>query len=638
MNKTILKNKFIIIYFLILVLLTSGIIWLFLNSDATLNDANKEITKIEISRAKDFAQNIQMQINSLVSKNLVKTVEKQSEIQKQITNILSLFSNEQYRYVYLIYIDPKGKFRYLADGSKDLDQRGELNQKFDPLSPIWSDILTQKKPVYDTQQNISDLWITYLYPIKKTGKIEAILAFDISAKEYKSLISVVQPIHNFLLIISILLVFILLFSLFQMLIYFRQRKRTNIDTLTHLYNRNYLEEIKKNIDLKRSAIAIADIDYFKKINDNFGHDIGDIVLETIAKRLLGATRTLDIIIRYGGEEFLIIFNQQINNKMLKETANRILSFISKQPVRIKDRNIYVTISMGINPASSHSITLDEAISNADRMLYLAKTSGRNRVAILNEKIEDNHILLLNEVSNAISEGRLKAYFQPILDIKTDKIVKYEALARIIGNNGGIFSPIQFLPMIKRTNVYRILTKNMLLEAFKIIRNYQISVSVNFDIGDFFDETLFDIVKDLINKNKEYANLLTIEILEDTMITDMENFVKRLNILKKMDIKIAIDDFGAGYSSFNYIINIKPDILKIDGSIISRLLIDDNAKTVIKGITSICQSLDIHSIAEFVESKEVLNILEAYGVDMAQGYYVGKPEPLAEFPIPQQLIS
>ncbi|MDX1809458.1 MAG: bifunctional diguanylate cyclase/phosphodiesterase [Sulfurospirillaceae bacterium] len=619
-----LKNRLIAVYFVILIFLTSGITWLYINSDLSLSGSNKEIANIEVMRAKNFGENIITQIQSLAPLNLVQTIKESKKLQRRITNILSLFSNEQYRYVYLIYPDSQGKLRYLADGSKELNQRGELNQKFDPLSPLWTEVIKNKKPIYTTQQNISDLWITYLYPIVKANKIEAILAFDISAKEYTDLMKVVTPLHNFLLIISIFMVFILIFSLFQMYLYLKQQKKTNIDALTRLYNRHYLDEKRKDIDLSKCAIIIVDIDHFKRINDNFGHDVGDIVLETIAKRLLSATRIFDAVIRYGGEEFLIILHKQVDTKTIREISNRILSSVSKQPIRAETRNLHVTVSMGINPPTIDKISLEEAIANADRMLYLAKTSGRNRIVILNEEIGDSHILLIDEVSLAIQEERLCAYFQPILDIKTNKIKKYEALVRIIGKDGRVFVPAQFLRMIKKTGVYRALTKSILLEAFDTIKKNNISVSVNFDVGDFFDDTLFENVKDLISENIKYANLLTIEILEDTLISDMDNFVKRLNILKKMNIQIAIDDFGSGYSSFNYLIHIRPDILKIDGSIISKLLIDENAKTIIQGIVNICKSLNICSIAEFVESAEVLEILKGYGVDMAQGYYIGRP--------------
>jgi len=618
------KNLVIKLYFIVLILIAVGVFALYLTSDSTLKNEENEIIKIEKLHAQNFASNLSERIKKLIPNNLVSTLRDNEALREHISSLLSLFSNDQYRYVYLIYKDKKGSYRYLADGSKDIDERGEFDQKFNPLSTIWEKALHTKKPQYTIQKNIKNLWITYLYPLTQYKNTNAILAFDISMHEYKTLTQIVRPIHKLLVVISTILFMVLLFILFQTYIYVRQRKRSNIDILTHLYNRNYLEEIKKNIDLSKCAIAIADIDHFKRINDTFGHEAGDIVLESVAKRLISATRTFDTIIRYGGEEFLIIFNRHINPKVIKDISNRILKTVSEQPIRVKDRNIYVTISMGVNPTPNKNLTLDDAIASADKMLYVAKTGGRNRVVILNEKVDAEHILLLQEITSAIEEKRLKAFFQPILDIKTGKIVKYEALSRIIDKDGKVFSPSQFLPMIKKTNTYRILTKVMLKEAFKVIKKHDISVSVNFDIGDFFDNTIFEMVRDIIIDNKKYSHQLTIEILEDISINDTAKFIQRIKTLKDLNIQIAIDDFGGGYSSFNYIINIKPDILKIDSSIVSKISTDENARTILKGIVNICKSLEILSIAEFVDNKEILQMLKNYKVDMAQGFYVGKP--------------
>ena len=618
------KNLMIKLYLMLLIVIIVGVVALYVTSDTTLKNEKREIINIEKVHVYNFAVNIEKRLKKLIPNDIILSLRHNKPLREHINALLSLFSNDQYRYVYLIYLGKKGSYRYLADGSKDINERGEFNQKFNPLSPIWSKAIKYQKPQYTIQKNIKDLWITYLYPITKYKNNKIILAFDISMHEYKTLMHIVRPIHKLLIVISIILFMVLLFIFFQTYIYFKQRKKSNIDILTHLYNRNYLEEIRKDLDLNKCAIAIADIDHFKRINDTYGHEVGDIVLESVSKRLISATRTFDTIIRYGGEEFLIIFNRQINSKIIKDISQRILNTISEQPIRVKDRNIQVTISMGVNPTPYKNRTLDDAIASADKMLYAAKTGGRNRVVILNEKIDTKHILLLQEITSAIEEKRLQAFFQPILDIKSGKITKYEALSRIIDKDGKIFSPAQFLPMIKRTNSYRLLTKIMLTEAFKIIKTHDVSVSVNFDIGDFFDDTIFEMVTDMLKENLQYSSMLTIEILEDMSISDIDKFVKRINILKQLNIKIAIDDFGSGYSSFNYLLNIKPDILKIDGSIISKISTDENARTILKSIVSICKSLEICTIAEFVENKKVLRMLQFYQVDMAQGFFVGKP--------------
>ena len=620
-----LKIPIIRFYIFILSIITIGVIWLFINSIITINKMDDEIIKIETIHAKNFAQNIQQYIKKLSPSNLVNSIKKSKNLQNNITNALTLFSDKQYKYVYLIYLSKNKTFRYLCDGSKQINQRGELNQKFEPESKkIWKKLLKYKKPVYTIQKNISSLWITYLYPIMYKDKVSAILVFDISISEYKNLTQILRPVYSLLIIVTILLIFILLFSFFQTFAFLRQKKKTNIDALTHLFNRSYLNEIKKDINLSQCAIAMADIDHFKKINDNFGHDIGDTVLETIAKRLVSATRTYDIIIRYGGEEFLIFFKKQTDIKTLREVSSRILKTISDQPIRTERGDIRVTLSMGINPMPSMDKTLHNAIINADKMLYVAKTSGRNKVVILNENTYCNDSSILKDIDTDIKENRLKAYFQPILDIKTGKIVKYEALARITDKNDNLYLPSQFLPIIKDTSIYEILTKDMFKQAFSAIKKHGIYASVNINISDLSNNSIFTMIKELIQKNIQFADMLAIELFADIQIREIEEFKTKINMLKCMKVKIAIDNFTDDRPNSNHLISIKPDILKIDGSIIKKLLTDENARTILKEIINTCESHNIESIAELVESKEIFDLLKKYNIKMAQGFYIGKP--------------
>ena len=620
-----LKIPIIRFYIFILSIITIGVIWLFINSIITINKMDDEIIKIETIHAKNFAQNIQQYIKKLSPSNLVNSIKKSKNLQNNITNALTLFSDKQYKYVYLIYLSKNKTFRYLCDGSKQINQRGELNQKFEPESKkIWKKLLKYKKPVYTIQKNISSLWITYLYPIMYKDKVSAILVFDISISEYKNLTQILRPVYSLLIIVTILLIFILLFSFFQTFAFLRQKKKTNIDALTHLFNRSYLNEIKKDINLSQCAIAMADIDHFKKINDNFGHDIGDTVLETIAKRLVSATRTYDIIIRYGGEEFLIFFKKQTDIKTLREVSSRILKTISDQPIRTERGDLQVTLSMGINPMPSMDKTLHNAIINADKMLYIAKTSGRNKVVILNENTYCNDSSILKDIDTDIKENRLKAYFQPILDIKTGKIVKYEALARITDKNDNLYLPSQFLPIIKDTSIYEILTKDMFKQAFSAIKKHGIYASVNINISDLSNNSIFTMIKELIQKNIQFADMLAIELFADIQIRGIEEFKTKINMLKCMKVKIAIDNFTDDRLNSNHLISIKPDILKIDGSIIKKLLTDENARTILKEIINTCESHNIESIAELVESKEIFDLLKKYNIKMAQGFYIGKP--------------
>ena len=374
-----LKNYFLFSYFFILIGIFIAFIVLYMISKESQAKQAKSMLNIEIAHAKTFASNIEKNILHLCPNNIVQEMKENPKKRDILNTSLSLLVGNEYRYVYLVYRDTFGTFRYLGDGSHELSQRGDFDQKFMPLLSIWKKVISTKKATFSIQKDISKLWITYLYPIKRNAKVEAIIAIDITTQEYNSILNVVNPANKLIFVISIFLFIVLILNFIQAFLYFKQRKKTNIDSLTHLYNRNYFNDVIVEMDLKNCAVIMADIDYFKKVNDTYGHDAGDIVLQNVSKRLLSATRVFDIVIRYGGEEFLIILKNIYDLETTKEVCERILETISSQPIRIVDKNIHITLSLGVNTNPHTAMSMNEAIIKADTMLYKAKENGRNRV-------------------------------------------------------------------------------------------------------------------------------------------------------------------------------------------------------------------------------------------------------------------
>ena len=374
-----LKSYFLFFYFFILISIFITFIVLYIVSRESEEKQASSMLKIEITHAKTFAKNIETNILHLCPSDIVKDMKQDPKKREILNTTLSLLVGNEYRYVYLVYKDKDDTFRYLGDGSHELSQRGDFDQKFMPLLSIWKKVILTKQDTFSTQKDISGLWITYLYPIKRKDKVEAILAIDIATEEYNSIFNVVNPTNKLILVISIFLFIVLVFNFIQALLYFKQRKKTNIDPLTHLYNRNYFNDAIVDMDLKNCAVIMADIDYFKRVNDTYGHDAGDIVLQSVSKRLLSATRIFDVVIRYGGEEFLIILQNIYDLETTKEVCERILEVMSSQPIRIVNENIDITLSLGVNTHPYNAISMNEAIIKADTMLYKAKEKGRNRV-------------------------------------------------------------------------------------------------------------------------------------------------------------------------------------------------------------------------------------------------------------------
>ena len=619
------RKQYIKFYLLVLTSLFFVVMILYYLSNIVIKNEINEIKKIEINHVQNFAKSIKNRILHITNGNIVKSIKHNPSLQKKIKDILSLFSNNQYKNIYMVYIDNKGLPRYLADGSQNISQRGKFGQNFIPTSIVWKKAINNIKPTYSLQKKITALWLTYLYPIQYKKNEKVILIFDISIDEYNNLFSVIKTIRNILLITSISLIIILLFSFFQAYLYFKQKEKNSIDPLTHLYNRYYLKQIADTIDLTQCAILMVDVDFFKKINDTYGHQVGDIVLESVAKRLLSATRTFDIVIRYGGEEFLIFLNKQKDIKETKEICYRILKSISGKPIRIEDKNISISVSIGVNTSPHKSNSLANAIEIADEMLYEAKRTGRNKIIFSDEKNKQDKIMLEHKIISALKDGRLKAFFQPILDIKTGRIIEYEALARIIDEKGNVYLPHQFLPIIQQTSSYVELTKNILLQSFEMIRLHSVKVSINLNIDDFLNNAIFNLLENIIKQNIQYAHNLTIETYDSRYVDNLELLTKRIKSIKSYGVKIAVDSFGTNNLDLEYIINIKPDYIKIDGSIISKISSSNQLPTKIIDIIKICKTLDIKTVAEFVENKKILQLLKESGIDMAQGYYIGKPQ-------------
>ncbi len=348
-----------------------------------IDETNNEINRIEINRAKALSDKIILHIRNKITGDFSLLLQ-DKELREDISSFLSLNVTDEFKYIYVIYKDKKGAYRYLLDGSYGVD-RGEFGQKFFPLlTNIWKTSLKTGHSMCGFQKKADGLWITYLHPIIIGKKVRAVLALDISTKEYQNLNKFLIPLYNFLKVFLSVLIIIVLVVMAQMYMFYKERKKSIIDPLTKLYNRNFLKEIWHKVNLKKISIMMLDIDYFKLVNDQYGHDVGDIVLSSVARKLMGETRLEDKVIRYGGEEFLIFLRWSKSDEEVMRIADRIRVSIASEKIRISESlSINVTASIGVSVNPSKNKTLNEAIKVADRMLYIAKNKGRNRVVYAN---------------------------------------------------------------------------------------------------------------------------------------------------------------------------------------------------------------------------------------------------------------
>ncbi|MEA2111180.1 MAG: EAL domain-containing protein [Campylobacterota bacterium] len=553
--------------------------------------------------------------------NLLSNEKTRSEYEKHI----SYFLTPSMKYVYLLSQDEKRRFRFLLDASKT--DKAEFYQKFDVQNKKYEELYTTKKAQVIHQTEMENLFLTYLYPLKANGEVIAILSVDITTKIKYTVLELIKPLETFFIVLIIFIFLLMIMSTTQVFHYFITRKKIFTDPLTQLFNRNYFKEIAPTLNLEHYSIAMLDLDRFKAINDTYGHKTGDYILSQSSIILKNSMRESDIIIRYGGEEFLLfIYNRDVEDSAFKVT-NRIRENIAAYIFNYNLSEIHIQVSIGLHENPSSEKNLHEAIKIADKMLYIAKSEGRNRVVRYSEKSKNSTLSKskdINFVKLALDENRVICHYQPIYNSTTNEIFKYEALVRIIDKDNKIISPVYFLPELKHTNIHYKLTQRILFNVFDKFENLKESVSININFSDLINSDIEQTIIDRFKQNSDLASRITFEILESDEIDNIELFKEKINLLRSYGAKVSIDDFGSGYSNFKTILDIEANYLKIDGSLIKN--IDKNEKDfkVVKSIIHFAKEANMQTIAEFVHSAEVYKKLLTVDIDYMQGYYIAVP--------------
>lgn len=375
------------IYLLTLsIIITSILIVLLFGTIKLEKDIEKRMFKIATEDIISISKNITSSIEYLLksSDNYISTIQKNPMIQKDIESKLRILTTENIKYSYLLYKDQKGTFRFLADAAEP-EVKAFLNQKFDVDNPNWLKVYKTKKPTLINHTILQELSITYIIPIIKNNEVKLLLAIDFSINKISEINKIIYLMEKGLLAIIIIAFTFILILIIQLYKYKKIKKSAFIDMLTNVFNKNYLHEMKDTIDLDKYILAVLDIDHFKKINDTYGHDSGDMILKQLASILKMNVRDKeDIIIRFGGEEFILLIkkDENKNHNIALNVINRIFVNIQRNSFFISnDDCIKVTASIGINLTPNKNKNFDKAFKSADEALYEAKESGRNNIKI-----------------------------------------------------------------------------------------------------------------------------------------------------------------------------------------------------------------------------------------------------------------
>jgi diguanylate cyclase (GGDEF)-like protein len=384
------------------------------------------------------------------------------------------------------------------------------------------------------------------------------------------------------------------------------------------------------------VIAI-DIDNFKFVNDTFGHATGDELLVAIAHALRARCRDSDVVGRVGGDEFGVILPQS-GREDADIVAQALLDAIRDVRVMVGQRAVRATASIGVRLiVEDTQHTAEEILSDADIALYDAKEGGRDRMSVAGDggQVTDRlraRISWSDRIRDALRNDGFELHEQPILHIASGRVAASELLLRMRDTDGGLFAPGEFLDAAERFGQIQAIDRWVLSQAVQMLASRQargchLDLEVNLSGGSISDPTVIDFIASEVRNALIDPRRLTIEVTETAAITNIERARALAQTLTDLGCRFALDDFGSGFGSFYYLKHLPFDVVKIDGEFIRELEQSKPDRLTVQAIVQIARGLEKPTIAEFVETEPILHELERLGVDYAQGYHVGRPQPL-----------
>jgi diguanylate cyclase (GGDEF)-like protein/PAS domain S-box-containing protein len=416
--------------------------------------------------------------------------------------------------------------------------------------------------------------------------------------------------------------------------------QANYDSLTRLPNRNLLRDrLQHALTIaqrhhKGVAVVFIDLDGFKNVNDSLGHSVGDRLLSVVAERLARCARASDTVARHGGDEFVIVMTDTVDEQSLIAWMERVRASIS-EPVWLDGTELYVGCSMGASLFPQDGEDTETLLKKADLAMYRAKDMGRNTFQFYQPEMNASAGARLNlerRLRRALRDGEFLLHYQPQVDIVTGQIVGMEALVRWRDPEVGLIPPSSFIPVAEECGLIGPLSEWVLREACRQNKAWQdeglppARVSVNLSARQFQQHDIAKLVTQVLAETGLEPQYLELELTESTIMRNAEEAVSMLNALHALGIGLAIDDFGTGYSSLSYLKRFPVDRLKIDRSFVSDIGTSGDDETITSAIIALAHSLNLQVIAEGVETSEQLDFLKERACDEMQGFFFARPMP------------
>lgn len=414
----------------------------------------------------------------------------------------------------------------------------------------------------------------------------------------------------------------------------RNRRLAERDELTGLFNRRALSNLLEDLLVSQSretAVIFMDLDGFKDVNDTYGHDIGDALLQEIAESLQAMSeRAGATVARLGGDEFAVVVSGPDAAMKSDKIAQDMLEAVAA-PFDLSGRRANVGVSMGL-ATSGPGIDATELMRQADVALYAAKNSGRMRICRYNRELDavrTRRRKIAALLAKALQAGDLQVHYQPIVGSKSLAITGVEALARWTTTNGEVVQPDEFISIAEEAGVIDQLGLFVLERACRDWTGWpDITVAVNLSPVQFRSPTLIDDVVSILAKTGFEPCRLELEVTEGYLIEHRERAQPVIGKLRQQGIRVVLDDFGSGYSSIGYLRQYEFDRLKIDRSLVTNVAVDETARSIIQAVAILARSLSLSLTAEGVEDEETARLLRLAGCDRLQGYCFGRPQPRA----------
>jgi len=411
---------------------------------------------------------------------------------------------------------------------------------------------------------------------------------------------------------------------------------SNHDALTGQYNRLRLRETLEHViarsllSQQQGGLLLVGIDKLNAVSDVYGEETADAIVLTAARRIEASLRVGDVVGRVGFDRFAIVVSN-CNRDKLSDLANRFLAVLRETPISTPAGTMTITASIGISVFPTDATTAREVVSHADNALRAARRLGCDcylDYADVPEhtRTERPELVIAEQVKEALKEDRFKLALQPVVSAATGDVVFYEGLARMIDPEGNVMAAGGFVPVIEQMGLMRLIDRKVLdlgLDALE--RNPKMNLSINLSGMTAVDPVWLRTLEKRLHGRLDLASRLILEITETVALDDVDEASQFVSSLKKFGCRVALDDFGAGFTSFRHLRSLNVAIVKIDGSFVRDIINSPENLLFVRTLVNLSKGIGLQCVAEWVETAEEAELLKAEGVDMLQGWHCGKPE-------------